>query len=259
MVRAQTVFDIRQGIRLGHDVFIVSENYVQQLSKPERRFFRPAVMNPSISDARLTRAYYAFYPYSAGLPPITTEEELAEHVPRYFKEYLLPAKKALKARKTLERQTELKWWDLLWPRIWQKETNPKMVSKYFGGSRSFAFDDAGDFVVVVGNGWLLKKVDVELAITDEEVYTATAREVYLAMLAYLSSSVAYDLLEYVSIPVSGGQLDLSNKYVGQLPIPRLSSFSLTSVTALTQMGAKIMDGYNNWKDVDGLVLSTLAR
>ena len=42
---------------------------------------------------------------------------------KYFKDHLLKAKGTLKARKTLVRQTELKWWDLLWHRAWPATTS----------------------------------------------------------------------------------------------------------------------------------------
>jgi len=249
------MFDIRQGIRLGNDVFIVSREYVQGLRKNERRFFRPAVMNPSIVDAKLNDAYYAFYPYTDGLPFIASETELEKQVPQYFKEHLLPAKTVLKGRKTLTRQTELNWWDLLWPRTWQKERNPKIVSKYFGGRRSFAFDGAGEFVVVVGNAWLLRKGavgDMKVEITDEELY--------LSVLAYLSSATAYHLLEYVSVQVSGGQLDLSNRYVGELPVPNVATLAFADLSELIQVGTRISRGkIDRWEDVDELVVSILNR
>jgi hypothetical protein len=255
LLPAKRMFDIRQGIRLGNDVFIVSREYVQGLRKNERRFFRPAVMNPSIVDAKLNDAYYAFYPYTDGLPFIASETELEKQVPQYFKEHLLPAKTVLKGRKTLTRQTELNWWDLLWPRTWQKERNPKIVSKYFGGRRSFAFDGAGEFVVVVGNAWLLRKGavgDMKVEITDEELY--------LSVLAYLSSATAYHLLEYVSVQVSGGQLDLSNRYVGELPVPNVATLAFADLSELIQVGTRISRGkIDRWEDVDELVVSILNR
>ncbi len=252
MLPARRLFDIRQGIRLGSDVFVVSKEYVQRLRRNERRFFRPAVMNPSLVDAKLTDAYYVFYPYTSGLPAITTEAELEEHVPQYFKDYLRPAKPALRSRKTLVRQTELHWWDLLWHRAWQTERNPKIVSKYFGSKRSFAFDRSGDFVVVVGNAWLLKKGTTGVGITDEEIYCA--------VLTYLSSAVAYDLLKYVSTQVSGGQLDLSNRYVGNLPLVDLARIKPAHLSQMINIGAQISEGiFENWTDVDDLMLTILRN
>ena len=132
------------------------------------------------------------------------------------------------------------------------ERDAKIVSKYFGGRRSFAVDRTGDFVVVVGNAWLLEKGEIEQEITDEEVY--------FAFLTYLSSSIAYDMLDYLSIQVSGGQLDLSNKYVGELPILNLATVEPLDLTMLIQMGIAISEGRaERWADVDELVLSIMNR
>ncbi len=250
-VPAKKVFDIRQGVRLGNDVFIVAKEYLEKLRKNERRFFRPVVMNQSISDGRLNDSYYVFYPYTKGLPGIAVEQDLEEHVPTYYREQLLPIKSKLASRLSLAK-ANLNWWDLLWHRAWQMEDRPKIVSKYFGGSRSFAFDKTGEFVAVVGNAWLLVKGTIQLGITDEEVY--------FAVLAYLNSSTANDLLKYVSIQVSGGQWDLSNKYVGNLLIPNFAKLNPAEVSGLTQMGTKIVEGkLDRWTDLDELVQSILNR
>jgi hypothetical protein len=262
MQPAKNVFDIHQGIRLGNDVFIVPKEYFLSLSKRERRFFRPAVMNPSIVDGKLYDAYYAFYPYTEDLPHIESEEDLQKVVPKYYKDHLLGVKPALRARTTLANQSALKWWDLLRSRSWQKKAGPKIVSKYFGGSRSFAFDNSGDFVVVVGNGWLLKTGEIgEFAQDNEEhrVYEMTEKELYLATITYLCSTLAQDLLEYQSVQVSGGQLDLSNKYVGALPIPNFTAIAPVELSKMIRMGEDITSGrVDTWPDVDGLVLSILA-
>lgn len=267
MQPANQIVDIRQGIRLGSDVFIVRKEYVRHLPKNERRFFRPAVMNPSILDGQLRDTHYAFYPYTAGLPAINTESDLKEHVPQYFLEYLYPAKSALMSRKTLARQPELHWWDLLRSRGWQKEPGQKLVSKYFGGRRSFALDPSGDFVVVVGHAWILKSGLGVVEFDDDEAralgidedeepeFVLTDEERYTALLAYLNSSIAYDLIEYFSVQVSGGQLDLSNKYVGRLPVPRFSQLLPGDLSELVQAGrAIIAEEVEDWKlQVDSVV------
>ena len=248
---AKKVFDIKQGVRLGSDVFIINKQYVSRLPKSERRFFRPAVMNISISDASLSDSHYVFYPYTPGLPTVTSEQDLERNVPTYYKELLLPAKTKLSSHRSLSK-ANLNWWELLWARSWQMERTPKIVSKYFGGSRSFAFDQSGEFVVVVGNAWLLKKGAIQLAITDEEIS--------FAFLAYLSSAAASDLIKYVSIQVSGGQWDLSNKYLGDLPIPNLPRLDRAQVSELVETGIKISQGkVDRWTEVDELVLSILNR
>jgi hypothetical protein len=248
---ARKMFDIRQGVRLGNDVFIVTKDYLQQLRKGERRFFRPAVMNPSITDGVLNDSYYVFYPYSTDLPPISSEQDLEDLVPTYFEALLLPAKPKLSARRSL-RKANLKWWDLLWHRSWQEDRAPKLVSKYFGGVRPFAFDETGEFVVVVGNAWLLKKGVVGRPITEVELY--------LAMLGYLSSEIAAGLLQYVSVQVSGGQWDLSNKYVGSLPVPNVSKLTDVDVNRLVDIGARVSQGkLDSWAAASETVLSILNR
>lgn len=250
-VPAKRVFDIKQGVRLGNDVFIVGKEYVLKLRKSESRFFRPAVMNLSISEASLNDNYYVFYPYSEGLPDIQSEDDLAQHVPTYFQEFLSPAKPKLSNRKGLANEN-LNWWDLLRKRSWQTEPGAKIVSKYFGGSRSFAYDHTGRFVVVVGSAWLLEKGSIQLPTTDKEIY--------LAYLAFLNSAIAYDLLKYVSIQVSGGQWDLSNKYVKDLLIPNLAKLEPAQVQELVQTGLRISNGeIDNWADVDALSNSILTH
>ena len=137
-------------------------------------------------------------------------------------------------------------WDLLRSRGWQVEPGPKIVSKYFGGKQAFAFDQSGDFVVVVGHAWLLKKGRAVPEITDDaskiqavisrldrEPLEPTDDDTYFAMLAYLSSSVAYDLIAYLSPQISGGQLDLSNKYLENMPVPNLATLTPESLGKLT--------------------------
>jgi adenine-specific DNA-methyltransferase len=249
-VVARKVFDIHQGVRLGNDVFIVSKEYWQKLDKTEARFFRPAVMNPSVQEGKLDDRYYVFYSRTEGLPELLNEELLQAHLPQYFAERLAPAKPTLLRRKSIAKEG-LNWWDLERPRAWQQVRVPKLISKYFGGKRPFAFDRTGDFVVVVGLAWLLKRGAVELFITETEIY--------LAILAYLSSAIADSLLKYASVQVSGGQLDLSARWIGNLPIPNLAKLEPAELNKLVRAGAAISDGTIEWEDLNELVLSILNR
>jgi hypothetical protein len=209
-------------------------------------------MNLSISDAKLNDDHYVFYRHSEGLPEISTQEELEQHVPTYFREILLPAKPKLETRKTLARAS-MNWWELLEHRAWLREHRAKIVSKYFGKGRSFAFDKTGEYVVVVGSAWLLNKGAVEIDVTDEEIY--------FALLTYLSSSTTENLLKYVSIQVSGGQWDLSNKYLEALPVldfTKLAKSEPDKFSDLVQTGMRICAGsVDRWNEIDELVTSIL--
>jgi len=250
-VPAHVLFDIKQGVRLGNDVFVVSREFVSSLSTNERRFFRPAIMNPSIDDGKVHDRYYVFYPHSEGVPALSSEEQLQQHLPRYFNELLLPAKQTLLRRRSIGREG-LNWWDLDRPRTWQQAHAPKIVSKYFGGKRSFAYDKAGNFVVVVGHAWLRQLGTSDIGLTDEEMY--------LAILTYLNSGVADALREYVSVQISSGQVDLSNKYMKDLPIIDLAKVSPYAISRLVAMGSQINEGnVNRWTDVDDAVLAALGE
>ena len=87
------------------------------------------------------------------------------------------------------------------------------------------------------------------------------REIYLATLAYLSSTVAYDLIDYMSPQIAGGQLDLSNKYLSNLPVPNLAALPATRLAELIEVGKKIAEEerFDRWSDVDEIVLSALGR
>ena len=62
------------------------------------------------------------------------------------------------------------------------------------------------------------------------------------------------MLGYLSIKVAGGQLDLSNKYVGELPVPNFSILDPRAVIELAAMG-----NVENWSEVDESVISVLSR
>jgi adenine-specific DNA-methyltransferase len=246
VIAAKKIFDIKQGVRLGSDVFIVPKDTVNSWPETERSFFRPAVMNPSIVDGRLDDSYYVFYPYSAGLPKLESEDDLARNVGSYYITKLQPAKNRLASRGSLRREKSLNWWDLIWPRPWHEGNPSKIISKYFGGDRSFALDQTGEFVVVVGHAWLLLDMISASMLTTEELQFAT--------LAYLNSGTAQSLLEYVSVQVSGGQVDLSAKYVCDLPVINCAKCEPALVGQLVECGKRIANGtIDRWSDVDDLV------
>src|SRR5208282_3787520 len=98
----------------------------------------------------------------------------------------------------------------------------------------FALDPSGDFVVVVGNGWILKgTASGETNLTDSEIY--------LGMLAFLNSPVFSYLVFYTSVQIAGGQFDLSNRYVENLPVPNPTK-NKSGFHELIEAGARIVRG-----------------
>ena len=245
---ASKVFEMHQGVRLGSDVFIVERQYFKSLPKAEKRLFRPAVMNSSIVDGKLSDGYYVFYPYGGGIVAIEDEAELAGRVPTYFEQRLKAAEPSLSRRKTLASSSGLHWWDLLRSRGWQEERAARIVCKYFGDVRPFAFDEHGDYVVVVGNAWSFQKGAISIDVPAEDAYQA--------MLSFLDSSVGTALLEYVSVQVAGGQWDLSAKYLHALLVPDLTKVRADCLQELVRVGKSIGQGEPepDWRIVDQIVL-----
>jgi adenine-specific DNA-methyltransferase len=247
-IPAKKLFRIKQGVRMGSDLFIVSQSYHNKLLEGEKRFFRPAVMNPSFQDGTLLRKYFIFYPKTVGLPDILDDHDLETYLPTYFRDVLAPNKEKLGARRSLHEGHH--WWELSEHRGWLEERKPRLISKYFGSDRSFAYDETGDFVVVVGNGWVLE----DRAIGESNL---TDSEIYLGMLAFLNSTVFSYLAMYSSVQISGGQFDLSNRYVENLPIPNPSK-NMEAFRNLVDAGTRILRGEKEiWTTLTDVVMQSI--
>lgn len=227
MPRVSEMFDVKQGVRTGHNkVYLIPQGELYILPEPERKYFRPCVINESIKCGFLFDTNYVFYPYGDHL--ISSEAQLSEVVPHYYKHYLLPEKPRLLSR---PRVNPAKWWELSEHRAWQVNKRPKLISTYFGGKGSFAWDDSGDYVVVQGYGWLSKRKSLN-------------EEIAKAYLAVLDSELFYRLLTGVSNSLAGGQWDLSKKYVEKIALPDLTECSESTVILdqLSKIGSRIHAG-----------------
>ena len=210
----------------------MSKSVVENLPPKERQFFRPAVINESIKEGYLNDLAYVFYPYGEKVPKIETEEDLNKHISVYYKEYLLPHKEKLQRR---ARKGKNNWWKLSEHRAWQRARFPKLVSTFFGKAGYFAWDSTGDFVVVQGHRWNPKSLKYE-----EAFYEGIG----LAYLAVLCSSLIDDLLAYVSNSLGGGQWDLSQKGIQDMPLPDLFNKTVDQevLGSLIQIGTLISQG-----------------
>lgn len=233
LVRASTYYDIKQGARMGDDVFVVEKSYVMDLPLVEQRFFRPAVLNSSIRDGKLDDKFYVFFPHSDGLPKLSSEADLISNVGTFANQYLLPKKDKLQRRKF--KTPNPNWWEMIWPRNWQYAKSPKLVSKYFGGVGSFAWDMTGDFVVIVGHAWIPKP--------DAGLRPDIVSEFSVLNAVYLNLPETEELIDYLSVRVSGGQLDLSGRYLKQLLIPNPKKIHESILAKIAALG--IQDASNS--------------
>jgi hypothetical protein len=227
--QVQDLFDVKQGARTGlNQAFVLKREEWSDLPEEEQPYFRPAVLNESIREGRIYDSEYVFYPY--GEQWIDSEEQLSERVPTYYAQVLAPKKATLLTRARVNPE---RWWDLTLRRPWQDSRPPKLVSTYFGDRGSFAWDDTGAHVIVQGFGWLpLAKRQRLRLVTSDLGY---------AYLAILNSRLFSELLAASSNSVAGGQWNLSQKFVRNIPLPILSEDQVRPevLSTLVEVGRSI--------------------
>jgi len=228
----KALFEIRQGIRTGdNQAFIIPADAYRRLGA-ERRYFRPAAGGETIRRGRLMQTEYVFFPYAEAGPILTTEDELKQQMPKYYKGWLEPR------RQQLQNRAKIKcWWGLTRPRTWQFEKSPRLLSAYFGGSGSFAFDVNGDFAVVNGFAWDWRG-------TQASRVDFVRTRLPWAYLALLNSTVFERILSWFSVPLQGGQMRLEPRFLSRIPFPDLSSGDMPTdlVEDLLIMGQAVHTG-----------------
>jgi hypothetical protein len=250
--RVADLFQVRQGIRTGaNEVFLLSATEWEALPEAERHFFRKAITNSAIKGGRLEPSEYVFYPYSRGRILFESEEEAIATLPTYFERYVLPNAQALKARSTVSRRGQ-PWWTLIWFRSFETGGKPRVVSKYFGGVGGFAADLGGNLAVVQGQSWYphpaLVRASAAVANRMPEKVSGGFVRSYAAL---FNTRVFATLLDAYSAPVSGGQYDLSARYVHSINLPDLGILSDDSalraiVVVLERLGGKIRTDDTSW-------------
>jgi len=231
------LFHVRQGIRTGfNQAFVLSEKDYRALPKREKAFFRKASGQGAIKGGCLTPMEHVFYPYDVNGLVLNEEEQLAQRVPTYLSRWLTPNAERLTSRQHAE-----KWWAPSWPRNWQFQRRPKLVSTYFGTSRSFAYDNDGEYVVVQGYAWLWKEPRRTESTGDpqQEMHGTLLPWAYLAL---LNSQVFATILSSFCPRVRGGQFNLSTRFVNPIPMPDLTEeayFARGQVQELAALGKSI--------------------
>lgn len=233
-------FSVQQGTITGlNAAFLLDDAAYQSLPGSERQFFRPAVVNESIKNGQIVPGKWVFYPYGEGVPAIASEADLKKNLPVYFQTKLKPYRDALIQR---ARVTEANWWRLSEYRNWQVARRPKIISTYFGLSGSFALDRVGDLVVVQGYGWK----PLREGLTEQHL---------MAIVATLNAPITNTLLAGVSNNLSGGQWNLSKRFVERMPLIDAQKLPPSLIEPLTHIGEQMSRG-DPW---DSVALDHLAR
>ncbi|MBS0513727.1 MAG: N-6 DNA methylase [Proteobacteria bacterium] len=149
--RLSSLYTINQGTITGlNDAFVLNDKEYKMLPRPERDFFRKAIINASIRDGQIHDGNWVFYPYGESIPTLDSESKLFDLLPQYVRKYLEPNKSALRRRAGID---DTSWWHLTRKRTVHERFLPKIVSTYFGNAGSFAWDSTGEYVVVQGYAW----------------------------------------------------------------------------------------------------------
>jgi hypothetical protein len=233
-------FSVQQGTITGlNAAFLLDDEDYRSLPEIEQQFFRSAVVNESIKNGQIIPGMWVFFPHGEGVPTITSEADLRRQLPYYFQTKLNPYKDALIQR---ARITAADWWRLSEHRRWQVARRPKIISTYFGLAGSFALDRIGDLVVVQGYGWQPKRE----GITEQHL---------VAIVATLNAPITNTLLAGVSNNVSGGQWNLSKRFVERMPLINPQRLPASLIEPLTHIGEQMTKG-EPW---DSVALDSLAR
>ena len=259
---AGTLFNIHQGVRTGlNPAFLLSEAQLDALPKREQKWFRPAVTNKGLMQGRIVPDRFVFYPYEERGLAIPTEEHLVEELPEYFEAYLDPNRDRLLGRRSLRGRTD--WWGLSWPRGWSLNSEPRIVSKFFGGVGGFAVDLEAVHIVVQGYAWFPKwEVPEGILGADEG---EPVKDLLAAYVAIMNSTPVQRLLRVFSPHVAGGQFDLGPKYVNQVPLPNIpvlmsderAGRAISTLVELTRDDGRMESGLS--ESADDLTIQLYGR
>lgn len=228
------LFDVAQGVQTGNlKAFLFDDDGFHKLNLPagEKGYFRDAVMTDSIEGGRIEKTYHMFFPHGRNGPLFESEDELLAAVPTYYRKILKPNEAALKARASILRSKRGDWWGLMHPRTgsFAFDDQPRLVSKFFGAEGSFALDENAQYLPSTGHVWTPKKDAIGSSSLDNEdgedfaegVATAASLEVMRAYSTLLNSKFFVNLVSMRSVTISGGQFDLSSRFVSSVFLPDL--------------------------------------
>lgn len=225
------VCDVRQGIIKGNrDLFVIEQSQYDQLSKSEKRLYRPLASSETIAPGYVQEGQYLWYPYTQSGLLIHTDDEFAKYERSY--EWLIPHKESLLTRKGVTN-----WWELTRPRTELFGRSERMLcSKRSGGAHSFAIIPE-NYVVEEGNVFLF----------DNSVYWEEDKYFYLA---FFSSSLFQHLLSIYARPLKAGY-DMGKTQIKDIPIIDTAMPGIKEsreYQALVKLGKEYNEGSIAWRD-----------
>jgi len=258
----ESLFEISQGVQTGAlSVFLLTEDEFRHVPAKEKRFFRRALMTDSIRDGRIVKEYHLFFPHAKSGPLFADEASLKAAAPYFYAHAIKPNEATLKDRASILRSNREDWWGLMHPRGFSFNHRPRIISKFFGTEGSFVLDLDAKYLPSTGHVWSPRRLDPYYDTDDADLaeLDSESADVMRAYVALLNSSVFTRLVSYRSVTLSGGQFDLSSRFVGKVMIPNLwekagDSLFGSAVRRLSAMAISAeANGVMNLSEIDHLV------
>lgn len=239
------LFSIKQGVRTGlREAFIISEETWSALPKTEQVHFRPVADSRHISGGKINSDSYILWlngDYSG------TADEVRECVPVFFEKIFSLHLEQLRGRKGVSADTPGK---LTRERNFNKMNLPQIVSKMFARSFGFATDLEGKYVIVQGLAWQPKNKLLQSFKNDSQ----SIRDALILYTGILNSEIFFRLIKDFTTNVAGGQLDLSAKFLNNVPLPDLGE-RLQESDELNEIAKKLLRKSPSDVDYEYIALS----
>lgn len=204
--RVEQLFAVWQGIKMGlNEALIVPGDLYLSLPARERKYFRKVANGEDIANGRIQGSMYIFY----APKEFSSEREMLNALPK-FGQRLLQYKTALKKRTYVDSRT---WWEVFRPKKELAARTPRILTKMFGALNMAAVDAKGEFLPLQALAWMpnWQALDVERGLEE------SALQWYCRI---LNSRIFFLLRrEFAAAITAGGQLDVSRKYVDDVPLP----------------------------------------
>jgi adenine-specific DNA-methyltransferase len=201
------LFTVRQGIKTGlREAFVVSDNELKALPENEQQYFRRIAGGNDIVGGRIFSHHYMFF----APKEFATKRELLATLPN-FSERLLQYEGALKRRRS--KPHPIRWWEAARPRADLAARTPRILTKMFGALDMAAVDARGEYLPMQAFAWM----PTPSALNVDHGLQEAALWWYCRIL----NSAIFFLLrrEFAAAITAGGQLDVSPKFVDDVPLP----------------------------------------
>lgn len=205
VVTVENLFHVELGVRAGKigSALQIDAGDHEHLPARERKLFRPVAETRSIRNGRIQPVTWIFYPSR----PMSADD-IRRAAPGFYTRHIEPLGLAPDMRVDLERA--------------RRDTNlsrrPRVVSRAFLSTDSFAVDEDGSHVVVQGYSWLPGQ-----ALLGAPFDTIRLLQDYTFL---LNSRLFFALLRENGRIVAGGQVDGAKNHVRRVPLPDLSAMYL---------------------------------